>query len=470
LRRSSPPSSSKPASSDILDAASDALIITDQAGSVLWLNRAATTTFGLDGARTIGDRLAALGGPGRLLDQTVEVSGPAGGTELRLALTVTRASKSPLRYAAWVRERSDGESEKLEARTLVERVEEAAGLGSWEWNTETDELLWSDNHYRLWGLKVGEIRPSLEYVVEHTHPDDRARVQRYVAALVPAGKRSQIEYRAIRADGTLRHFLSAVAVVDTPDDGPTRVVGSIQDITERRRAEREVTAHVAVSMALAEWQGLEEGAAALVRGLAEALDFVAGGFWVAADGELACHVFWHDSSSAFEPFEAETRRLRLRRGEGLVGHAWESRKPINWTDVVGEHRFVGADAAEATGMRGALAVPAMYGDEVLAVIDLYSREQVALPSLLMQSLTGVGHEIGQFLDRHRGELAPPTLTPRELEVLQHAARGKSGPEIAETLVLSPATVKTHFENIYRKLGVSDRATAVAHALRLGFID
>lgn len=69
-----------------------------------------------------------------------------------------------------------------------------------------------------------------------------------------------------------------------------------------------------------------------------------------------------------------------------------------------------------------------------------------------------------------GESAFVGLTPRELEVLQLAARGFSGPRIAAELVLSPATVKTHFENIYSKLAVTDRAAAVAQALRLGLID
>jgi DNA-binding NarL/FixJ family response regulator len=62
------------------------------------------------------------------------------------------------------------------------------------------------------------------------------------------------------------------------------------------------------------------------------------------------------------------------------------------------------------------------------------------------------------------------LTPRELEVLQLAAEGRSGPLIAETLVVSPATVRTHFENIYAKLGMSDRAGSVAKAMRLGLIE
>jgi two-component system nitrate/nitrite response regulator NarL len=68
-------------------------------------------------------------------------------------------------------------------------------------------------------------------------------------------------------------------------------------------------------------------------------------------------------------------------------------------------------------------------------------------------------------------LTPPPriLTPRELEVLELAAGGLNGPEIATELVLTPATVRTHFTNIYRKLEVGDRAAAVARAMRLGLI-
>ena len=55
-------------------------------------------------------------------------------------------------------------------------------------------------------------------------------------------------------------------------------------------------------------------------------------------------------------------------------------------------------------------------------------------------------------------------------MLQLAAQGYGGREIAEKLVVSHATVRTHFEHIYEKYGVSDRASAVAQALRDGAID
>jgi DNA-binding NarL/FixJ family response regulator len=63
----------------------------------------------------------------------------------------------------------------------------------------------------------------------------------------------------------------------------------------------------------------------------------------------------------------------------------------------------------------------------------------------------------------------PSLTPRELELLELAAEGLVGPMIAQELVISTATVRTHFRNIYAKLGVRDRAGAVAKAMRLGLI-
>jgi DNA-binding CsgD family transcriptional regulator len=63
-----------------------------------------------------------------------------------------------------------------------------------------------------------------------------------------------------------------------------------------------------------------------------------------------------------------------------------------------------------------------------------------------------------------------SLTPREIEVLALAADGLSGPELAQELLLSPATVNAHFKNIYRKLDVRNRAAAVAKAMRLGVIE
>jgi len=64
----------------------------------------------------------------------------------------------------------------------------------------------------------------------------------------------------------------------------------------------------------------------------------------------------------------------------------------------------------------------------------------------------------------------PALTPREQEILHLIAAGKSLPEIAKELYLGLTTVKTHVQHLYEKLGVSDRAAAVASAMRRGLIE
>jgi two-component system, NarL family, nitrate/nitrite response regulator NarL len=73
---------------------------------------------------------------------------------------------------------------------------------------------------------------------------------------------------------------------------------------------------------------------------------------------------------------------------------------------------------------------------------------------------GVAHEI-----RLRTEDERPALTAREREILRLTADGRSAPQIAEQLYLSPTTVRTHLQHLYEKLGVSDRAAAVAEAMR-----
>ena len=72
--------------------------------------------------------------------------------------------------------------------------------------------------------------------------------------------------------------------------------------------------------------------------------------------------------------------------------------------------------------------------------------------------------------RARGVTDRPVLSPREREVLSAIAEGRSAPEIARLLFLSPATVKSHLGALYEKLGVSDRAAAVAEAMRRGLLE
>ena len=100
-------------------------------------------------------------------------------------------------------------------------------------------------------------------------------------------------------------------------------------------------------------------------------------------------------------------------------------------------------------------------DEVSAAILAASRGEVLLSPGVQG---GLASEI-----RSRGQSSGPALTARESEVLKLTAEGLSAPEIGFRLQVSSATVKAHMEAAYEKLGVTDRAGAVAEAMRQGLL-
>lgn len=113
------------------------------------------------------------------------------------------------------------------------------------------------------------------------------------------------------------------------------------------------------------------------------------------------------------------------------------------------------------GAAGFLPKESTRSELVNAVLDCAKGRDVVAPSLA----AGLVREI-----RRRAEPEGPTLSPRELEVLKMMAAGISIPGMAKQMFLAPSTVKTHAQRLYEKLGVSDRAAAVAEAMRRKLLD
>ena len=101
-------------------------------------------------------------------------------------------------------------------------------------------------------------------------------------------------------------------------------------------------------------------------------------------------------------------------------------------------------------------------EQIVDAVLACARGENVLPSDLASGLVS---EI-----RLRAVDDAPALTERESQILRLIAKGKSLPEIAAELFLGVTTVKTHVQHLYEKLGVSDRAAAVAEAMRRGLIE
>jgi two-component system, NarL family, nitrate/nitrite response regulator NarL len=113
------------------------------------------------------------------------------------------------------------------------------------------------------------------------------------------------------------------------------------------------------------------------------------------------------------------------------------------------------------GAAGYLAKDASRTELIDAVMQV-SRGETVIPGGLTE---GLAAQI-----RLRAQPSAPALTPRELDVLKGFARGLSIPQLAAELFVAPSTVKTHTQRLYEKLEVSDRAAAVAAAMRLRLLE
>jgi DNA-binding CsgD family transcriptional regulator len=350
-------------------------------------------------------------------------------------------------------------------RALLEAGEEISGSGTWAWETASDRRIWSENMYRI--LDVDPDRGSNpESTLELAHPADRPRLQEALERAKAGAGASSIRYRTLTRGGTVR-FVETVLAGSVTSDGRTVLVGWLRDLTETRRAEREIAAHIAVAQALSEWDGFADGARGLIGELALALGFDRALLWVVMDGALRPKAVWQSRDD-----EARLRRimsLRLSPGEGMAGIAWEMEIPIGVANVGDAPGYPFREAAAREGLRGAVAVPIIAAGQVLGVISLSGPDPLEMTDRLRATLTGIGHEVGGFLERRSGQWADGLLSAREVQILQLASAGLSGPAIAARLMISPATVKTHFEHIYAKYDVPDRVAAVAKAIRAGLI-
>ena len=113
------------------------------------------------------------------------------------------------------------------------------------------------------------------------------------------------------------------------------------------------------------------------------------------------------------------------------------------------------------GAAGFLPKDARRAEIVEAVVKV-ARGETVVPAELAGALVG---EI-----RLRAQPNAPVLSERERQVLQAFARGQSVPQVAAELMIGVSTVKTHTQRLYEKLGVSDRAAAVAEAMRRGLLE
>jgi PAS domain S-box-containing protein len=139
-----------------------------------------------------------------------------------------------------ITERKRAEEELKRSEERLAAAQKMAQVGSWEWDLITHKVIWSDQEYRLFGLEPGEHEATHQFFLSLVHPSARRDAMKWFNSVRGMKKSSWMDIPIIHADGEERILNSWADVVLDDAGSVVRVVGTSQDITERKRAEAEL--------------------------------------------------------------------------------------------------------------------------------------------------------------------------------------------------------------------------------------
>jgi len=139
-----------------------------------------------------------------------------------------------------ITERKLLEKELVESKVRYRYALDAAQAGIWEWNVRTDEMSWSEQVWKLYGMTPGSQSPTHQLCFDTVHAEDRQMVSQRIKEGVGNLEAVAVEYRAIHPDGSVHWLTSRGMPIFDIDGKLARYIGTIIDITKRKQIELEL--------------------------------------------------------------------------------------------------------------------------------------------------------------------------------------------------------------------------------------
>ncbi|HJQ26966.1 MAG TPA: PAS domain S-box protein [Blastocatellia bacterium] len=241
---------------DLVENSRDLICTHDLKGRLLSVNRAAANLLGYEPGelldRSLGDLLAPEAGEefDRYLS-LIDRDGAASGlmvVQTRLGERRVWEYNNNLRsdgvaspvvrgMAHDITERTQTEAKLRKSEKQLAEAQQLAHVGSWEHHVTTDEVIWSDELFRIFGFEPGEIQPTYATFLELIPEEGREKLQQMTAAAMAERTPFALHHRVIRRDGEQRILYASGRAVFNEAGDFVRMVGTAQDVTEQRRAE-----------------------------------------------------------------------------------------------------------------------------------------------------------------------------------------------------------------------------------------
>lgn len=239
----------------LVEQAADALFVHDLQGDLFDVNQQACESLGYTREELIGMTVYDIeqnidprgfeglwadvlsGGPVTIEGAHRRKDGTSFPVEVRIGLFEVEEGQLMLAAARDITERKEVEKElRRSERSLVE-AQRIANFGNWEYDLREDEARWSEELYRIFGHEPRDFAPKYKTFFEAVHPEDREAVRNDAQRSLEGGGSSGVDFRIVRLDGEERTVHALYEVVLSPSGRPRKMVGTVHDVTERRRAE-----------------------------------------------------------------------------------------------------------------------------------------------------------------------------------------------------------------------------------------
>jgi PAS domain S-box-containing protein len=176
------------------------------------------------------------------------------GTVLMVSVTPLKdeqgAVTGVVQVAHDITERKQVESRLRESEAMLARAQEMAHVGHWERDIRARKVRWSDETYRILGLKPQEREVYPGFIFQYIHPEDRPRMEKALENTEKGVRPYNERYRVIRPDGTTRWLQSKAEVTRAEDGAPLRIFGTILDFTERKEMEEALRSSEEAALAI----------------------------------------------------------------------------------------------------------------------------------------------------------------------------------------------------------------------------
>ncbi|MEM7180611.1 MAG: PAS domain-containing protein [Spirochaetota bacterium] len=137
-----------------------------------------------------------------------------------------------------ISQRKFTEEKLTQQKILLDKSQKSSQIGSFDWDIAKDETNWSDELYRIAGSTPETFDGSTKtFFQEIIHPEDRDRINKITQQVIEENHAIPVEYRIVRKSGEVRHVSGQGEVILDEEGNPTRIIGTIQDITERKELE-----------------------------------------------------------------------------------------------------------------------------------------------------------------------------------------------------------------------------------------